>query len=446
LPDKHAKYPPFVNISQYEVEKILIAAVQEEKLIDMRWKHKITSLETNADGNHIQVSTPDGEQTLTNDFLIACDGSKSTIRRLMNLEMTGSRSEEKFLIIDFRMEADFPSERWFWFSPPHNEQETILLHKQPNNIWRLDVKVGKEVPDTIGNDQDFVIKKIKQVVGNKPVSIEWVSLYRFSNKMLDNFVHGRVIFAGDAAHVFSPFGARGANSGIHDADNLAWKLAEILNNKAKPELLQTYNRERVLACKQNITCTINSTQFISPPNAKAIAVRNSILLQALNDAKAKRQINCGRLSVPNTYSSYSHSEGGEWEQSDTSPGHSIKDCKMDDGYLIEKLSYIFTLIIPSANVSTEMEAYLTRHDIQLLPITSSDNYALTDLYELTSKAAYLITPDQYILGRWKNFTPDKAILLKGTYLSGTLANITPPAQSEQDVIDKEVAQLLAIDL
>lgn len=444
LPDKYAKYPAFVNISQYEVEKILIAAVRQEKLIDMRWQHKIQSLETEGENYLIHIATPEGEQTLTSEFLIACDGSKSTIRRLMNLEMTGSRSEEKFLIIDFRMEADFPSERWFWFAPPHNEQETILLHKQPDNIWRLDVKVGKEVPDTIVNDHDFVIKKIKQVVGDKPISIEWVSLYRFSNKMLDSFVHDKVIFTGDAAHVFSPFGARGANSGMHDADNLAWKLAEIINNNSTTGLLQTYNYERVLACKQNITCTINSTQFISPPSTKAESIRDSILLQAVNDIVAKRQINCGRLSVPNVYSKHIESEQGNWESSDISPGHCIKDCKMRDGYLIEKLASEFTLMVCSDKVSDDVIAKLGAKSIHILIIQNADNSSLIALYELTPDSAYLITPDQYVLGRWKNFSPDKAIRLREIYLSGSLTGIILPTPSEQELIDEEVAKWLSV--
>ena len=445
LPDKYAKYPAFVNISQYEVEKILVAAAQQEKLIDMRWQHRIQSLETGTQNNLIHITTPEGDQTLTSELLIACDGSKSTIRRLMNLEMTGSRSEEKFLIIDFRMEADFPSERWFWFAPPHNEQETILLHKQPDNIWRLDVKLGKEAPDAIVNDHDFVIKKIKQVVGDKLISIEWVSLYRFSNKMLESFVYHRVIFAGDAAHVFSPFGARGANSGMHDADNLAWKLAEILNDNATLELLQTYNQERVSACKQNITCTINSTQFISPPSAKAVFVRDSILLQAMNDVVAKRQINCGRLSVPNVYGKYSQSEEGDWKAPDTSPGHSVKDCMMQEGYLIEKLSSDFTLIAYANDISDDTKAHLIAHAIHSLIIVKGENQSLTDLYELSPGSAYLITPDQYVLGRWKNFSPDKAVRLKENYISGSLTGIILPSPSEQELIDEEVAKWLSAD-
>ena len=338
------------------------------------------------------------------------------------------------------MEADFPSERWFWFAPPHNAQETLLLHKQPDNIWRLDVKLGKEIPDTIVNDHDFVIRKIKQVVGDKPVSLEWTSLYRFSNKMMENFVHGKVIFAGDAAHVFSPFGARGANSGMHDADNLAWKLAEILNEGASTELLQTYNHERVMACKQNITCTTNSTLFISPPTPEAIAIRDSVLLQAVNNVIAKKQINCGRLSVPNVYGKYSLSEDGKWHTTETSPGNSVKDCLMDEGYLIEKLGYNFTLLMSAAMLSLDTQANLALHKIQLLFVEPANNPLLTALYELTPDSAYLITPDQYILGRWKKFNPDTVIRLKEVYLSGSLIGITSPTLSEQEIIDADMAR------
>ncbi|RYU93015.1 FAD-dependent monooxygenase [Emticicia agri] len=438
LPDKYARYPAFVNISQYEVEKLLLAAVQKEKLIDLRWQHQIKWVDTTPQGNTILVLTPDGEQTFNCEFLVACDGSKSTIRRLMQLEMTGSRSEEKFLIADFRMEADFPSERWFWFAPPHNEHETILLHKQPDNVWRLDVKLNKEVPDEVVNDADFVIQKIKQVVGDKSISLLWTSLYRFSNKMLEEFVYGQVIFAGDAAHVFSPFGARGANSGMHDADNLAWKLAEILLAKATPALLQTYQEERVRACQQNITCTTHATLFISPPSAQAVAVRDAILLKAVDDVTAKKQINCGRLSVPNVYARYALSEEGEWQTTETAPGHCVKDCLMAEGYLIEKLGYAFTLIVGVGTLSEDMKAYLTTHEIALLTIPAYET-AFIALYEFTSDSAYLIMPDQYILGRWKHFSAAQAIQLKTKYLSGALKDMIPPLPSAQELIDEEVA-------
>lgn len=442
LPDKYARYPAFVNISQHEVENILIEAVKQEANIELCWQHQINALEANPEANSIKTITPEGQKIFKSKYLVACDGSRSTIRCLMNLNMRGSRSEEKFLIIDFKMEADFPSERWFWFAPPHNEQETILLHKQPDNIWRLDVKLGKEVPDDVLNDHAFVIQKIKQVVGNKPVSLEWVSLYRFSNKMLDNFIHGRVIFAGDAAHVFSPFGARGANSGIHDADNLAWKLAEILNKKANADFLQTYNHERIMACMQNITCTINSTLFISPPSAQALLIRDSILLESINNPVARQQINCGRLSTPNVYPEYEMSEVGEWKNTETSPGHCIKDCLMADGYLIQKLDSKFTLLAVDNTISIKTQEYLLSHDIHLLSIKGADNEALITLYELTPGSVYLIRPDQYILGRWKSFQPDTAIHLKKVYLSGATQGIIPPKPSAQELIDEEIAKRL----
>jgi len=441
LPDKHAKYPAFVNISQYEVEQILIAAATQEKNIDLRWQHQIKALETNMDSNEIRVVTPQSEQMLTSEYLVACDGSKSSIRRLLNLPMSGTRSEEKFLIIDFVMEADFPSERWFWFAPPHDAKETILLHKQPNNIWRLDVKLGKEVADDIVNDHDFVLKKIKQVVGDKPVYIEWVSLYRFSNKMLDSFVHGKVIFAGDAAHVFSPFGARGANSGIQDADNLAWKLSKILHKQAFAELLRTYNHERLMAGKQNVICTINSTLFISPPSVKAIAIRDKILLGAMYDNVYKRRINCGRLSVPNVYTKYAISEEDSWINADTAPGNCIKDCTIHEGHLIQKLSHEFTLMICAGAISADVEAELKANAIQVLLIANIEDTLIT-LYELSPNSAYLIRPDQYILGRWKNFSHDKAITLKATYLSADLTDTILPEPSEQELIDDEVAKML----
>ncbi len=445
-PEKLSKYPAFINLQQYYIEQYLIEAVLENKNIEVRWSNKVIELQhdTSANGtsysNLIKIETPEGNYSLSTKYLIACDGSRSTIRTLMNLEMVGNRFEERFLIADFVMEADFPSERWFWFDPPFAPGQSILLHKQPDNLWRLDFKLGKNADNSLTEDKEFLRKKIKSVVGERPFELDWTSIYSFSSKMLERFVHGRVIFVGDAAHVVSPFGARGANSGVQDADNLAWKLAKILKNEAPEALLETYNAERIAAAKQNIACTGQTNLFIAPPSEAATEFRNAILVKAELDADEKKKINCGRLSVPNIYGKYPNDEKLIWLNDDLASGRAVKDCFLSKKkvFLIDQLESNFTLLIYKNTLSLLEKAHLKENNIHLLEIDYNTATELIELYDLRINSAYLITPDQYILGRWKFFNLNKVIDLKKLYLSGKIAKIETLQKTAQEVIDEEV--------
>jgi 3-(3-hydroxy-phenyl)propionate hydroxylase len=447
-PEKVSKYPAFINLQQYYVEQYLIDAILKEKNADVRWLNKVVNVEPcvetlQCNVSTVNIETPEGNYSLKTKYLAACDGSKSTIRSLMNLDMHGERFEERFLIADFKMEADFPSERWFWFDPPFARGQSILLHKQPDNLWRLDFKLGRNADSSIAQDKDFTREKIKSVVGERPFELDWTSIYSFSSKKLDRFVHKNVIFVGDSAHVVSPFGARGANSGIEDADNLSWKLVKILRG-SNPQLLETYNTERTAAATQNIACTGQSNTFIAPQGEDAITLRNDILEKAKTDITYKKQINCGRLSVPNIYGKYPNSEEGLWKTQDLEAGRAIKDFFLDDKktYLIEKLKYQFTLLILKDMLTNEDKAALEANNIKIHTINYMKNTQLMRDYDLGIDAAYLITPDQYILGRWKNFIPQKAIDLMNIYLSGIVYDNTTLHKTEQELIDEQVAEKL----
>ncbi len=439
-PEKNSKFPAFINLQQYYVEEYLIEAVLKEKKIDLRWLSKVVSM----DKNTLNIETPEGNYALEAKYIVACDGSRSTLRQLMQLEMQGNRYEERFLIADFVMEADFPSERWFWFDPPFARGQSILLHKQPDNIWRLDFKMGKNADASVTQNKDFLREKIKSVVGERPFELEWTSIYSFSSKMLERFVHEQVIFVGDAAHVVSPFGARGANSGVQDADNLAWKLAKILKNESPETLLETYNAERTAAAKQNIACTGQTNLFIAPPSEAATAYRNDILAKAEFDKEEKRKINCGRLSVPNIYGKYPNSENGVWKNASLAPGRAAQDCFINSykTFLFEKLKSEFTLMIVKDILSEEDKIMFKSQNINVLEINYIKNTALMDLYELSVDTAILFTPDQYVLGRWKDFYLNQAIALKSLYLSGTTFEMATLVLSEQEKIDAEVEMRL----
>lgn len=441
-PDNLSKYPAFINLQQYYVEHFLIEAVLNEPKIDVRWLNKVVNIEhVNNEIVKAAIETPEGNYFVKTKYLVACDGSKSAIRNLLNLEMQGERFEERFLIADFKMEADFPPERWFWFDPPFAPGQSILLHKQPDNLWRLDFKLGKNADSSIAQDKEFISEKIKSVIKDRPFELDWTSIYSFSSKKLERFVHKNVIFIGDAAHVVSPFGARGANSGIEDADNLSWKLAAILKGKNK-ELLETYNAERVAAADQNIACTGQSNTFIAPQGEEATAMRNAILEKAKTDVFYKKQINCGRLSIPCVYGKYLNSEEGYWQSQDLEPGRALKDCSIDNGYLIDKLGYHFTLLIDKNRLSEKEKKQIADTEIDIFEIDIFKNEKLSKLYDLADGGAYLFTPDLYILGRWRNFRFTNALDLINSYMSGNLFEQDSLIKTEQEIIDEEIAETL----
>jgi len=441
-PDNLSKYPAFINLQQYYVEHFLIEAVLNEPKIDVRWLNKVVNIEhVNNEIVKADIETPEGNYFVKTKYLVACDGSKSAIRNLMNLEMQGERFEERFLIADFKMEADFPPERWFWFDPPFAPGQSILLHKQPDNFWRLDFKLGKNADSSIAQDKEFISGKIKSVIKERPFELDWTSIYSFSSKKLERFVHKNVIFIGDAAHVVSPFGARGANSGIEDADNLSWKLAAILKGKSK-ELLETYNAERVAAADQNIACTGQSNTFIAPQGEEATAIRNDILEKAKTDVFYKKQINCGRLSIPCVYGKYFNSEEGCWQSKDLEPGRAVKDCSIDNDYLIDKLGYHFTLLIDKNRLSEDEKKQLTNAEIDIIEIDIFKNEKFSKLYDLLDGGAYLFTPDQYILGRWRNFRLSTVLDLINSYMTGNLFEQDSLIKTDQENIDEKIAETL----
>ena len=225
LPEGGHQMPAFINLQQYYVEQYLIEAAQAQSLLDLRWRNKVIAIVRSADGASITIDTPDGLYALKCDWLVCCDGARSPSRSLLGLDFKGEVFADQFLIADVKMTGAFPTERWFWFNPPFHSGQSALLHRQPDDIWRIDLQLGRGADADHEVQPELVIPRITRMLGHDRFSLEWVSVYKFRCCRLDRFIHGRVIFAGDSAHQVSPFGARGANSGIQDADNLGWKLS-----------------------------------------------------------------------------------------------------------------------------------------------------------------------------------------------------------------------------
>ncbi|WP_206933965.1 FAD-dependent oxidoreductase [Roseococcus thiosulfatophilus] len=299
LPEQGHEYPAFVNLQQYYAEQWLVEACEATGLVDLRWRHRVTGIENGPDGARLSVETPDGDYTLHAHWLLACDGARSFIRRAMDLPFEGQVFRDRFLIADVTMRANFPTERWFWFDPPFHPGQSVLLHRQPDDVWRIDFQLGWDADPEAEREPERVRARVAAMLGPEvPFEIEWISVYTFRCRRLERFRHSRTLFLGDAAHQVSPFGARGGNGGVQDADNLCWRLAAVLAGEAPETLLDGYDAERIPAAEENILHSTRATDFITPKNAAALAWRDAVLELAEGHAFARPFVNSGRLSRP----------------------------------------------------------------------------------------------------------------------------------------------------
>jgi 3-(3-hydroxy-phenyl)propionate hydroxylase len=298
LAEAGQKMPAFVNLQQTCVEEFLAARARELG-VDLRWNNRVVGLAQDENGVTLQVETPEGLQELRSEYALAADGAHSSIRKMLGLSFEGKVFEDRFLIADVHMNADFPMERWFWFDPPFHPGKSALLHRQAGDIWRIDLQLSGDADPEEEGRPERVISRLKAMLGeNSDFKLEWVSVYQFQCRRLEQFRHDRIIFMGDSAHQVSPFGARGGNSGVQDADNLCWKLARVLRGIASQRLLDSYEEERILAADENILSSTRSTDFMSPKGHGSQLFRDAVLLLARRHEFARQFVNSGRLSTP----------------------------------------------------------------------------------------------------------------------------------------------------
>src|SRR5450631_487927 len=306
LPEVGHARPAFINLQQYYVEGYLAERAAQLPLIDLRWKNKVAGVEQHGDHVTLTVETPDGNYRIEADYVAACDGGRSTMRQLMGQESKGQIFRDRFLIADVKMDYDGPAERWFWFDPAFHPNQSVLLHRQPDGVWRIDFQLGWDANPDEEKKPENIIPRVKALLAHSPTmqdtefELEWASVYTFACLRMDRFRHGRVIFAGDSAHGVSPFGARGANSGVQDAENLAWKLAAVVAASAPDALLDSYGDEREYAADENIRNSTRATDFITPKSDISRLFRDAVLELSKSQPFARTLVNSGRLSVPAT--------------------------------------------------------------------------------------------------------------------------------------------------
>ena len=437
VPDAGHKRPGMINLQQYHVEEMLIARALALGA-DIRWQHKVTAVTPSAAYANLTVETPDGTFDIEADWLVVADGARSPVRRHLGLDIEGRVFQDRFLIADVIMKADYPAERWFWFDPPFHPNQSVLLHKQSNNVWRIDFQLGWDADPEEEKKPEKVIPRLQAMLGDeRPFELEWVSIYTFQCRRMTDFRHGRVLFVGDAAHQVSPFGARGANSGFQDADDLMWKLALVIQGKAHEKLLDSYAHDRQFAADENIMNSTRSTDFITPKSRTSKTFRNQVLALAKHHPFARKLVNSGRLSVPSFLTqSVLNTPDSEAFEGQMVPGAPMDDAPIrvngQEAWLLDQVGRGFQALWfvdapPTADALAQLHALqqaavpvttllVSREAIEVAGWTVLQDVQgwLARRYDATPGTLYLLRPDQHVVARWRtlNMAPLQAALAR----------------------------------
>ena len=439
LPEAGHQRPAFVNLPQYAVESLLVERAAALPLVDLRWQSRLTGVEPQGDRVLLTVEAPDGAYRIAADHVVACDGAHSTVRRAIGQESTGRAFDDRFLIADVRMDAaGFPAERWFWFEPPFHPGGSVLLHRQPGGVWRIDFQLGPDADPDEEKKPERIVPRVRALLGaDTEFELEWASVYTFACRRMASFRHGRVLFAGDAAHGVSPFGARGANSGVQDADNLAWKLAAVVGGQAPGALLDSYAVEREAAADENIAASTRATDFISPKSDASRLFRDAVLDLAGEHAFARTLVNSGRLSVPavlhaSPLNTPDADAGDDAFAGCLVPGAPAADAPVrradgGDGWLLRQLGDGFTALLAGGGVDDGDEdgrdgpaRWLAAAAEGIAPLTvlrivapgdAVGRGTLIDVdglvaqrYGLRPGSVVLLRPDRHVCARWRRPT------------------------------------------
>ncbi|WP_225032244.1 FAD-dependent oxidoreductase [Paraburkholderia sp. XV] len=436
--DENQKLPPMVNLAQYHIEQFLLdAAEKRADLIDIRWQTRVKSIDSRDDGATLQLGTPDGDYALETDWVVAADGGRSTIREALGLQLQGTSYEGRYVIVDIELRSDRPTERLAYFDPSSNPGSTVLVHKQPDNVWRIDYQLrdGEDAEQAVKPENVMPrVQSLLDMMGEKgewaPI---WITIYKANALTLERYRHRRVMFAGDAAHLVPIFGVRGANSGIDDADNIAWKLAFVVKGLASDALLDSYSDERVAATHENLSYGTKSTEFMAPPSFAFDLMRKAVLSLAVEHPGVRSLINPRQTSAITYVQSPLNVADGDGFGAGPVPGAVLAEFPLTiaegghacEAHLTDLVGARFTALCFSdeGEVSADFTALAQAMRERGVPfkVVSISAHMRAEArgvhawdhtgrifgrYDAKPGTVYLVRPDGHVLGRWRNARAD----------------------------------------
>lgn len=294
--------PPFINIQQFYLEAYLVDRIRELRQVELRWCNRVTAFEQNNECATLTIATPAGEYRMRADYIIDATGSHSPFRGWAGASVTAKKGDDRWCIADVRFTKHPPVERHTWVEAPFNENRAVWQHLMGDNVWRIDYQMAPNADPEEVSREDVVRQRLARQFGEDcEIQIVWVGPYAYRSECIDRMRHGRVFFMGDAAKVVSPFGARGGNTGIADADNLAWKLAAVMKGRATRALLDSYHEERHEAACQNVLVANRTARFLRPTEGAEKIFRDAALGLARQYVFARQLVNTGRMAIANPY-------------------------------------------------------------------------------------------------------------------------------------------------
>ena len=422
------RFAPMVNIQQFYAEEFAHqAALALEGLVDVRWSSKVIAVRPQVDGAQVDIESADGVQTVEADWLVACDGGRSTVREQLGLQLEGTQYEGRYVIVDVVQKTRRAVERLAWFDPPSNPGSTILMHRQPDDVWRIDYQIRDDEDPVEAVKPENVLPRVQShlsMIGeDAPWKPLWISIYNAKCLTLPSYRHGRVVFAGDAAHLVPIFGVRGLNSGLDDAGNLAWKLALVQQGQAADSLLDSYSTERVQATRENIVYGAKSTEFMAPPHDGFKLLREAALRLATVDAAISTLLN-PRQSTPVEYtgSALNLPKQPDELSGGIHAGLPAPEARLQgiggDVHLTSCFGTGFVVLYFAARegLPAELAALASLEQtspasVQVICIASQGQPGLNTWvdvagqararYGVTDGGACLVRPDGYVMGHWK---------------------------------------------
>ncbi len=407
------KFRPMYNIQQQFIEKFLWDAVSANPLIETRWQSEIVGIENklNGYGSTLNIKDPVEIYELSAEWVLACDGAHSSVRKLRGHRLKGKNFEGRYVIVDVQMDHDYPTIRRALFDPDCRRGGTVLIHKQPENIWRIDYQLtddeSTEHALDEGNIRSSISAVLKDIGFNDNWELEWWSVYSANTLALDDYRDGNIFFVGDSAHIVPIFGVRGLNNGFADAVNIGWKLGWVLNGKAGEELLDSYSPERRGATMDVFHNASKSSRFMTPLTHGWKLMRDAALSLALEHKFA------GELANPRQFIPYNYSESSailddrdENFLSGPRPGEVLPETRLDRGYLTDLLGKGFTVLCFNVDFATLL-ANTAPENIFVVHIPRPSK--ASKLLNAENNSAYLVRPDGYIAARWKQANHAKVI-------------------------------------
>ncbi|MGC2028781.1 MAG: FAD-dependent monooxygenase [Steroidobacteraceae bacterium] len=437
--DSDDRYLPGLNIQQQYIEEYLLRYCEQQPLIDIRWGQRVVAIAQDDAAATLGIDTPEGEYELTAEWVVAADGGRSTVRKLMQLRMEGRSYPGHFVIADIKAKINLPTERLCFFDPAWNPGNNVLVHRQPDDLWRIDFRLPDGETEEQALEPTLLRRRINAVLNMIKQEVEWrldwATVYSANTLTLGNFVHGRVLLTGDAAHLLPIFGVRGINTGLQDSNNMAWKLAFVINRWAERLLLDSYSQERVQAAREICEEGGKSTRFMTPPSPGMRLLRDAVLSFSLSEDFLKDLMHW-RTSRPHDYRDSPLNAFPETDREfhgGATCGQPLRNVKL------AAHDHLFDRICPKAGfhllvfvgddgltpdlreilAATKTLAHPVHHLIVApgtLPDETRADAIVTDAegrvrskYDAPPGTVYLIRPDLHVCARWRRTTSNEVV-------------------------------------